>query len=67
MAGFCYSFVLSDNKLSSHMAQISEEIHSTNKNHSYDHKRKMILNLGSKKDENNDNHSNQLSRQHNSL
>ena len=49
------------------MAQISEEINSTNKNHSYDHTRKMILNLGSKNDDNNDNSYTQLLRQRNSL
>ena len=59
-------FVINSKKLSSHMAQISEDIHSTNhKIHSYDQTGKMIVNLGSKKDENNNKYSPQLPCLHN--
>ena len=47
-------FVLNDNKLSSYMAQISKHINSSNhKIYSYDQISKIIVNLGSKKCEDN--------------
>ena len=50
------------------MAQISEHINSSNhKMHSYDQTRKMIVNLGSNKFENNDTSSCQLNHLHNLL
>ena len=50
------------------MDQISKHINYTNKKtHSYDKMRKMIVNLVSKKGDNNDNSYPQLSRLHNSL
>ena len=50
MAGIIVNFVLDDKKLSSHMAQNSEDIISSNhKIHSYDQTSKIISNLGSKK------------------
>ena len=49
-------FVINDTKLSSHMAQISEYINSSNKKmHSYGHMGKMIVNLINKKFKNNNN------------
>ena len=61
-------FVLNDTKLSSHMAQISEQINSSNnKIHSYYQVIKMIVNLVSKKEENNDTSSCQLTCIKNSL
>ena len=54
-------FVLNKKKLSSHMDQISEKFNSSNhKTHSCDQMIKMIVNLGSKKGENNNNSSPQL-------
>ena len=54
-------FVLNDNKLSSHMAQISERIKSSNHRiHSHDQMIKIIVNLGSKKCEDNKNSTFQL-------
>ena len=51
----CY-FFLNGNKLSLHMAQISEHINYSNwKKYSYDQTRKLIINLGSEKGKNNDN------------
>ena len=45
---------MNDTKLSSHMAQISEHINSSNqKNHSYDQMGKMIVNLSNNKCEKN--------------
>ena len=62
MAVISVIFFLNDNKLSSHMDQISEHINYSNeKNHSYDQMRKIIVNLGSKKCENNNNSTCQLS------
>ena len=56
-------FVLNKNKLSSHMDQIREKIYSSNhKTHSYDQMIKMIVNLGSKKVEDNNKSSTQLTR-----
>ena len=50
------------------MDQISEYINFSNHRiHSYDKMRNMIVNLGSKKGKNNNNHSPQLTRIHNSL
>ena len=50
MAGIIVIFFLDDNKLSSHMAQISEHINSSDqKINSYDQMRKIIVNLGSKR------------------
>ena len=50
------------------MSQISEHINSTNnKIHSCDQMSKIIVNLGSKKGDNNDNSSTQLSCPNNSL
>ena len=61
-------FVLKEKKLSSHMAQISAHINSSNqKIHSYDQTRKIIVNLSSKKYENNNNCTCQLSRLKNLL
>ena len=61
-------FVLNDNKLSSHMAQISEHTNSPiQKKYSYDQMIKMIVNLGSKTGENNYNSSPQLTHLHNSI
>ena len=67
MEGVMY-FSLNENKLSSHMAQISEHINSSNhKINSHDQMRKIIINLGSKKGENNNNSKCQLNRLHNFL
>ena len=61
-------FFLNDNKLSSHMAQISEHINYTNHNiHFYGQMEKMIVNLGIWEGENNNSSSPQLSRIQNSL
>ena len=61
-------FVLNDKKLSSHIDQISEHINYSNqKIHSYDQMRKMIVNLGTKKCENNNKSTCQLSHLHNLL
>ena len=60
MAGFFVIFVINDKKLSSKIAQISEHINYT-KNHSCDQMSKMIINLGSKKGDNNDNSPTQIS------
>ena len=61
-------FVINRKKLSPHMDQISEYINFSNHRiHSYDKMRNMIVNLGSKKGKNNNNHSPQLTRIHNSL
>ena len=50
------------------MTQISQHVNSTNhKIHSYDKMSKMIVNLGSNKDDKNDDHSPQLSHLQNSL
>ena len=60
--------VINDKKLSSHMAQISEQINYPNKKiHSYNQMRKMIIDIGSKKGENNDTYSPQITRLQNSL
>ena len=51
-------FFINDKKLSSHMAQISEHINSSNHNiHYYDQMGKMIINLGNIKCKNNNNNS----------
>ena len=61
-------FVLNYNKLSPHMAQISEHIKSSNqKTHSHDQMRKMIVNSVSKKCEDNKNSTCQLNPLHNQL
>ena len=55
-------------KLSSHMDQISENInYSNNKNNSHDRTRTIIFNLGSKKYENNNNSTYQISSLYNLL
>ena len=60
--------VLNNKKLSSHIAQIIEHIISSNKIiHSYDQMRKMFVSFISKKGENNDNSSPQLTLIHNSI
>ena len=67
MAGIIV-FFLNDNKLLSRMAQISEHVNSSNhKIHSYDQMSKLIVNLVSKKCENNNNSTCQLNHLHNSL
>ena len=66
MAGIIVIFFLNKNKLSSHMDQISEHIkYSNHKIHSYDQMRKMIVNLGSNKCENNNNFKRQLNHPQN--
>ena len=61
-------FVLNDKKISPHMVQISEHIDSSNhKIDSRDKMRKIVINLVSKKVENNDNSSCQLTCLQNSL
>ena len=61
-------FLLNDKKFSSHMAQISEHIKSLNhKIHSYDKMIKIIVNLGSKKCEDNNNYTRQLNQPQNLL
>ena len=61
-------FVLNDKKLSSHMAQISEHINSSNhKIHCYDQIRKIIVNLVSNKCYDNNNSTRQLNHLQNSL
>ena len=68
MAGIIIIFFLKDNKLSSHMAQISEHINDSNQQiHSYDQTRENIVNLGSTKGENNNKPSFQLIRPNNLL
>ena len=59
---------LSENKLSSNIAQISVHLNSINqKVHSYDQMRNFIVNLGSTKGKNSNNSSPQLTRQQNPL
>ena len=66
MAVIIVIFFLNDNKLSSHVSQISEHINSSNqKNHSYDQMVKVIVNLGINKDKKNS--SPQHTRLHHSL
>ena len=56
-------FVLKNNKLSSYMDQISKHInYSNNKSYSHDKMSKIIFNLGSKKCENSDTSTLQLTR-----
>ena len=63
MAGIIVIFVLNYKQLSSHMDQISEHINSSNnKIHSYDQMSKIVVNLVSKKCENNNNSTCQLIR-----
>ena len=60
-------FVLNDEKLWSHIDQISKHInYPDQKIHSYDQTIKIIVNSDSKKVENNDNYSTQLTRLYNS-
>ena len=68
MAGIIVIFVLNEKKFSSHMYQISEHInYSNHKNYSHDKMRKMIVNLGSKKCEDNKNSTYQLNNIQNQL
>ena len=68
MAGIIVIFFLNGNKLSSHMAHISEQINSLNNKINYHDKTiKMIVNLGSKKCEYNNNSTSQLNHLQNSL
>ena len=61
-------FILKDNKLSSHIYQISEHINSSNNKVQYYYKMsKMIVHFGSKKGKNYDNSSPQITHLHNSL
>ena len=63
----CY-FFLNDKKITSHKAQISQHIFSTNhKINSYNQMIKIIVTLGSKRGDNNDNSYLQISFPHNSL
>ena len=56
MAGIIFIFVINYKKLSSHMAQISEHINSSNhKIHSHDQMGGIIVNLSNNKFENNNN------------
>ena len=59
--------VIKEKKLSSHMVQISEHISSSILNKSCDQMRRMVVNLGSNKCENNKNSSPQVTHIHNSL
>ena len=60
MEGIIVIFVLNDNKLSSHMDQISEHNNPLDhKIHSHDQTRKMVVNISSKKCENNNNSTHQ--------
>ena len=55
-------YVMNDKKSTSHMAKIKQQINNINhKIYSYDQMSKGIVNLGSKKGNNNDNFSRQLS------
>ena len=68
MAGIIVIFVLNYKQLSSHMDQISEHINSSNnKIHSYDQMSKIVVNLVSKKCENNNNSTCQINRLQNFL
>ena len=68
MAGIIVIFVLNDKKLSSHMAQISEHINSSNhKIHSYDQMGTMIVNLSNKKCKNNNKSTGNLNHIHKSF
>ena len=67
MSGIIFIFFINDNKLSSHMAQVSEHINSANnKINSYDQMIKMIVYLGNKKGDNKDNYYPQLYNLNNS-
>ena len=68
MTVFVDIFVLNDNTLSSHMAQTSQPSNLTNhKIHYCDQMIKMIVNLGSKKGDKNDDSSLKLTNLHNSV
>ena len=68
MAGIIVIFFINDTKLSSHMAQISEHINSSNhKIHSHDQMGKIIFNLRNKKCEKNNNSTGHLNHIQKSL
>ena len=68
MEGFIDIFVLKDKKLSSHTDHISRHVDSKKqKNYSYDQMSKMIVNLGSKKFDINDDSSHKITRLQKSL
>ena len=68
MAGLIGFLVLNRKILSSHMYHISQTINTTNqKIHSHDQMIKMIVNLGSKKDDKNDDSSPKIINLHNTL